>query len=113
MTAAEVAAAAEGRAPTTRTHACFAPVRHSREHQFPPQRAHAGQFAPARRQPVHVAGTRKRLVRSSSSSVGAATSGTTADALRGVAGASEEETVSSESMEGVGEGLRRVERERE
>lgn len=84
-------------------------MRHAREHQLPPHRAQLGQFSPARLQPPHTAGTRRRDARSSASSVGACvdTGGSVPVALLGVAGPADEDAVLSEETEGEGLGVRR------
>ncbi len=88
------------------------PTRQSREHQTSPHFAQLGKFDPARLHDVHTHGTRKREVRSSSSSeLDAGSSCARMELVRGVAGASEEDAVSTESMDGVGLGERpRVEK---
>ena len=83
------------------------PTRHSREHHISPHFAQLGKFDPARLHVMHTHGTRKREVRSSSSSeLDPGNSCARMECVRGVAGASDDDAVSSESIDGVGLGER-------
>ena len=89
-----------------------APTRHSREHHISPHFAQLGKFDPARLHVMHTHGTRKREVRSSSSrGLDPGSSCARTECVRGVAGASDDDAVSRESIDGVGLGERpRVEK---
>ena len=83
------------------------PTRHSREHHISPHFAQLGKFDPARLHVMHTHGTRKREVRSSSSrGLDPGSSCARTECVRGVAGASDDDAVSSESIDGVGLGER-------